>query len=88
MQDLFQQATATGQAYTAKDIEVLEGLEPVRRRPAMYIGGSWVTTEETRPVINPADESVIAAVPEPSTYFAGAFALLVGGWKLRRHRTR
>jgi DNA gyrase subunit B len=25
--------------YTAKDIEVLEGLEPVRRRPAMYIGG-------------------------------------------------
>jgi topoisomerase IV subunit B len=27
-------------AYTAKDIEVLEGLEPVRRRPAMYIGGT------------------------------------------------
>lgn len=26
--------------YTAKDIEVLEGLEPVRRRPAMYIGGT------------------------------------------------
>ena len=26
--------------YTAKDIEVLEGLEPVRRRPGMYIGGS------------------------------------------------
>lgn len=24
--------------YTAKDIYVLEGLEPVRRRPAMYIG--------------------------------------------------
>jgi topoisomerase IV subunit B len=27
-------------AYTAADIEVLEGLEPVRRRPGMYIGGT------------------------------------------------
>src|SRR5215203_3985952 len=34
------------------------------REPAMYIGGSWVTADETRLVINPADESVIAAVPE------------------------
>jgi topoisomerase-4 subunit B len=30
----------TGEAYTAADIEVLEGLEPVRRRPGMYIGGT------------------------------------------------
>ena len=29
---------ATG--YSAKDIEVLEGLEPVRKRPGMYIGGT------------------------------------------------
>jgi len=28
------------QAYTAKEIYVLEGLEPVRKRPAMYIGST------------------------------------------------
>ena len=30
----------TDTTYSAKDIEVLEGLEPVRRRPGMYIGGT------------------------------------------------
>ena len=32
--------SAASKGYTAKDIEVLEGLEPVRRRPGMYIGGT------------------------------------------------
>src|ERR1700723_1834511 len=38
--DLFAAPASSGKAYTAKDIEVLEGLEPVRRRPGMYIGGT------------------------------------------------
>src|SRR5580700_2854663 len=41
MSDLFDTLPAKpGAAYSAKDIEVLEGLEPVRRRPGMYIGGT------------------------------------------------
>jgi topoisomerase-4 subunit B len=48
MNDLFGRArpkagaaqASAGSDYSAKDIEVLEGLEPVRRRPGMYIGGT------------------------------------------------
>ena len=41
-QDLF------GSDYTAKDIEVLEGLEPVRKRPGMYLSLIHIS-EPTRP---------------------------------------
>jgi topoisomerase-4 subunit B len=44
MADLFSGQAALAKnienEYTANDIEVLEGLEPVRRRPGMYIGGT------------------------------------------------
>src|SRR3954466_14766195 len=41
MADLFDTLpTSAAESYSAKDIEVLEGLEPVRRRPGMYVGGT------------------------------------------------
>jgi topoisomerase-4 subunit B len=40
MKELFSKSLATPDTYSAKDIQVLEGLEPVRHRPGMYIGGT------------------------------------------------
>ncbi|OIP57360.1 MAG: DNA topoisomerase IV subunit B [Candidatus Levybacteria bacterium CG_4_10_14_0_2_um_filter_36_16] len=52
---------AKQQDYTAKNIQVLEGLEPVRKRPAMYIGSTDVIGlhECLREIIdNSVDESL------------------------------
>ena len=43
MSDLFDAPQNSASDYSARSIEVLEGLEPVRHRPGMYIGG----TDET-----------------------------------------
>ena len=48
----------------------MDVLSILGREPAMYIDGSWVTTSETRPVINPTDESTIAAAPEADANYA------------------
>ena len=49
------------ESYTAKDIQILEGLEPVRKRPGMYIGSTDVNGlhELVREIIdNSADEAL------------------------------
>ena len=67
MNDLFggskpaPKAARAPDAYDASDIEVLEGLEPVRRRPGMYIGGTDETALHHLPselLDNSMDEAV------------------------------
>ena len=45
---LFDNMAQETSGYSAKDIEVLEGLEPVRKRPGMYIGCLLYTSPSPR----------------------------------------
>src|SRR4030088_162566 len=63
--------------YSARDIEVLEGLEPVRRRPGMYIGG----TDETA-LHHLAAETLDNSMDEAVAGYASSIevALEAGNW--------
>ncbi len=76
---------AQDDSYSAKDIEVLEGLEPVRRRPGMYIGG----TDE--PALHHlASEILDNAMDEAVAGHASVieFAVQPGNWLLVRDNGR
>jgi len=71
--------------YSARDIEVLEGLEPVRRRPGMYIGG----TDETA-FHHLASEVLDNAMDEAVAGFASAIEVTLepGNWLTIRDNGR
>jgi topoisomerase-4 subunit B len=86
MADLFD--TAAGRqadSYSAKDIEVLEGLEPVRRRPGMYVGGT-----DERGLHHLAAEALDNAMDEAVAGFASRIELELGagGWLTVRDNGR
>ena len=72
-------------SYSASDIEVLEGLEPVRRRPGMYIGG----TDEAA-LHHLAAEVLDNAMDEAVAGFASAIdvSLEAGDWLTVRDNGR
>ena len=72
-------------SYSASDIEVLEGLEPVRRRPGMYIGG----TDETA-LHHLAAEVLDNAMDEAVAGYASAIDVVLeaGDWLTVRDNGR
>src|SRR5260221_14648763 len=86
MADLFDSLTPkTPDSYTAKDIEVLEGLEPVRRRPGMYVGGT-----DERALHHLAAEAIDNAMDEAVAGFAARIELELSaeGWGTGRDNRR
>jgi topoisomerase-4 subunit B len=90
MADLFDQlgpgkADSAAESYSAKDIEVLEGLEPVRRRPGMYVGGT-----DERALHHLAAEALDNAMDEAVAGFATRIELELGatGWVTVRDNGR
>jgi topoisomerase-4 subunit B len=65
--------SGAGTSYSAKDIEVLEGLEPVRRRPGMYVGGT-----DERALHHLAAEALDNAMDEGVAGFASRIELELG----------
>jgi topoisomerase-4 subunit B len=79
MADLFDSMAPSGvdgtsDGYSAKDIEVLEGLEPVRRRPGMYVGGT-----DERGLHHLAAEALDNAMDEAVAGFATRIELELSG---------
>jgi topoisomerase IV subunit B len=64
---------SSADSYSAKDIEVLEGLEPVRRRPGMYVGGT-----DERALHHLAAEALDNAMDEAVAGFASRIELELG----------
>ncbi len=86
MADLFDSlAPPRPDSYSAKDIEVLEGLEPVRRRPGMYVGGT-----DERALHHLAAEALDNAMDEAVAGFATRIELELGaqGWVTVRDNGR
>src|SRR5260370_17944573 len=78
MADLFDTpAPPPADGYSAKDLEVLEGLEPVQRRPGMYVGGT-----DERALHQLAAEALDNAMDEAVAGFANRIELELGadGW--------
>src|SRR3954462_2351573 len=86
MADLFDTLpAAAADTYSAKDIEVLEGLEPVRRRPGMYVGGT-----DERALHHLAAEALDNAMDEAVAGFASRIELELDarGWVTVRDNGR